>query len=82
MSHHDVLPGPSWHERTTSVLVSEGRGGGDDHREHPEAFTGKGISEIADYEQAIIRRLDRKPVIVAGWRDVAEKALEFVKRFA
>jgi pimeloyl-ACP methyl ester carboxylesterase len=27
-------------------------------------FAGKGITEIADYEQAIIRRLDRKPVII------------------
>jgi hypothetical protein len=43
-------------------------------REHPEVFAGKGISEIADYEEAIIRRLDRKPVIIG-------KALEFVKRF-
>src|SRR2546430_14604471 len=33
-------------------------------RDHPEAFAGKGISEIADYEEAIIRRLDRKPVII------------------
>src|SRR5215468_11195947 len=33
-------------------------------REHPEVFAGKGISEIADYQQAIIRRLDRKPVII------------------
>ena len=31
-------------------------------REHPEVFAGKGIGEIADYEEAIIRRLDRKPV--------------------
>ena len=29
---------------------------------HPEVFAGKGIGEIADYEEAIIRRLDRKPV--------------------
>jgi signal transduction histidine kinase len=29
-------------------------------REHPEVLAGKGISEIADYEAAIIRRLDRK----------------------
>ena len=35
-----------------------------DAREHPEAFAGKGISEIADYEEAIIRRLDRKPAII------------------
>jgi non-heme chloroperoxidase len=33
-------------------------------REHPEVFAGKGITEVADYEQAIIRRLDRKPVII------------------
>ena len=33
-------------------------------REHPEVFAGKGITEIADYEEAIIRRLDRKPVII------------------
>jgi non-heme chloroperoxidase len=33
-------------------------------REHPDVFAGKGIGEIADYEEAIIRRLDRKPVII------------------
>src|SRR5262252_812886 len=33
-------------------------------REHPEVFAGKGITEIADYEEAIIRRLRRKPVII------------------
>ena len=33
-------------------------------RDHPELFAGKGIREIADYEEAIIRRLKRKPVIV------------------
>jgi pimeloyl-ACP methyl ester carboxylesterase len=33
-------------------------------REHPDVFAGKGISEIADYQEAIIRRLDRKPVII------------------
>ena len=33
-------------------------------REHPDVFAGKGIREIADYEEAIIRRLDRKPVII------------------
>jgi non-heme chloroperoxidase len=31
---------------------------------HPEVFAGKGIGEIADYEEAIIRRLDRKPVVI------------------
>src|ERR1700746_994090 len=33
-------------------------------REHPEVFAGKGIGEIADYEEAIIHRLKRKPVII------------------
>jgi non-heme chloroperoxidase len=33
-------------------------------REHPEVFAGKGIREIAGYEEQIIRRLDRKPVII------------------
>lgn len=33
-------------------------------RAHPEVFAGKGISEIADYEESIIRRLKRKPVII------------------
>jgi non-heme chloroperoxidase len=33
-------------------------------KEHPEVFAGKGIAQIADYEEQIIRRLDRKPVII------------------
>ena len=33
-------------------------------REHPEELAGKGIGEIADYEERIIRRLNRKPVII------------------
>ncbi len=37
-------------------------------REHPEVFAGKGIREIADYEEAIIRRLNRKPVIIGHTR--------------
>ena len=31
---------------------------------HPEVFAGKGIGDIADYHESIIRRLDRQPVIV------------------
>ena len=31
---------------------------------HPEVFAGKGISEIANYEESIIRGLKRKPVII------------------
>jgi non-heme chloroperoxidase len=33
-------------------------------REHPEVFAGKGIGQVADYHEAIIRRLNRKPVII------------------
>ena len=33
-------------------------------REHPQVFAGKGITQIADYEEAIIRRLDQKPAII------------------
>jgi non-heme chloroperoxidase len=35
-----------------------------DAKAHPEVFAGKGIGQIADYEEQIIRRLDRKPVII------------------
>jgi pimeloyl-ACP methyl ester carboxylesterase len=31
---------------------------------HPEVFAGKGIGDIADYQEALIRRLDRKPVVI------------------
>ena len=37
----------------------------DEARAHPEAFAEKGIGEIADYEESIIRRLDRKAVILS-----------------
>jgi pimeloyl-ACP methyl ester carboxylesterase len=33
-------------------------------RQHPGSFAGKGIAEVADYHEAIIRRLIRKPVII------------------
>src|SRR4051794_22227876 len=33
-------------------------------KEHPEAFAGKGIEQIADHQEQIIRRLDRKPVVI------------------
>jgi len=36
----------------------------DEARAHPEVFAGKGIGEIADYEERIIRLLERKPVII------------------
>src|SRR4051794_12994106 len=31
---------------------------------HPEALAGKGIGEVADHHEAIVRRLDRKPVVI------------------
>jgi pimeloyl-ACP methyl ester carboxylesterase len=31
---------------------------------HPEVFAGKGIRQIADHQEAVIRELDRKPAIV------------------
>jgi pimeloyl-ACP methyl ester carboxylesterase len=46
---------PGWPDDPETVVEA---------REHPEVFAGKGIREIADYEEAIIRRLDRKPVII------------------
>jgi non-heme chloroperoxidase len=33
-------------------------------REHPEVFAGKSIGEIADYEESIVRKLERKPVVI------------------
>src|SRR5687767_7516597 len=46
---------PGWPDDPESVAEA---------REHPEVFAGKGIGEIASYEEAIVRRLDRKPVII------------------
>ena len=46
---------PGWPDNPETVAVA---------REHPEVFAGKGITELADYEEAIIGRLDRKPVII------------------
>src|SRR5207237_2971451 len=31
---------------------------------HPEVFAGKGIGEVADHHETIIRRLARKPVVI------------------
>jgi pimeloyl-ACP methyl ester carboxylesterase len=46
---------PGWPDDPETVAAA---------REHPEVLAGKGIGEIADYEEAIIRRLDRKPVVI------------------
>jgi non-heme chloroperoxidase len=46
---------PGWPDDPETVAAA---------REHPEVFAGKGITEIANYQDAIIGRLDRKPVII------------------
>jgi pimeloyl-ACP methyl ester carboxylesterase len=46
---------PGWPDDPDTVAAA---------REHPEVFAGKGVGEIADYEESIIRRLVRKPVII------------------
>src|SRR5262245_2884153 len=50
-----VAVAPGWPDDPETVAEA---------REHPEVLAGKGIAEIADYEESIIRRLDRKPVIL------------------
>src|SRR6476619_6601755 len=50
-----VALSPGWSDDPETVAEA---------REHPEVFAGKGIGEIADYEEGIIRRLKRKPVII------------------
>jgi non-heme chloroperoxidase len=46
---------PGWPDDPESVSEAKA---------HPEVFAGKGIGEIADYQEAIIRRLERKPVVI------------------
>src|SRR5260370_4752086 len=46
---------PGWPDDPETVVEA---------REHPEVFAGKGIGEIADYEETIIRHLDRKPEVI------------------
>ncbi len=46
---------PGWPDDPETVMEA---------RKHPEVFAGKGITEIANYQEAIIGRLDRKPVII------------------
>lgn len=35
-----------------------------DAHEHPEAFAGKGVGDVAAYQQSIIDKLDKKPAII------------------
>jgi non-heme chloroperoxidase len=46
---------PGWPDDPTTV---------EEAREHPEIFAGKGIGDIADHLGAIIRTLERKPVVI------------------
>jgi hypothetical protein len=67
---------------------------------HPEVFARKGITEVADHFEEIIRGLEKSQerneglteiveipgrghalTIDSGWREVAQTALDFVKRF-
>jgi pimeloyl-ACP methyl ester carboxylesterase len=36
----------------------------DEAKAHPEVFAGKGIGDIADYQESIIKMLERKPVVI------------------
>src|SRR5262249_7283894 len=46
---------PGWPDDPETVAEAQ---------EHPEVFASKGLTEVSDYLEAIIRRLDRKPVIM------------------
>lgn len=46
---------PGWPDDPQTVAEAKAR---------PEVFAGKSIGEIADYEEGIIRRLDRKPIVI------------------
>ena len=36
----------------------------EDANAHPEVFANKSVGQVADYQEAIIRRLDRKPAVI------------------
>jgi len=50
-----VALSPGWPDDPNTVAEAKA---------HPEAFAGKGIGEVAGHHEAVIRRLDRKPVVV------------------
>src|SRR5206468_8579647 len=35
-----------------------------DAKAHPEVFAGKSIGEVADHQEAVIRRLEKKPAVI------------------
>ena len=56
-------------------------------RAHPEVFAHKAVKQVAYHFDDVIQRLARKPAratltIDSGWREVAETALAFIKRYA
>ena len=72
MSQCDALPGPSQHARTTDARLSR-----DEERLLQKAEAERGVTEIGK-----MAGRGHSLTIDAGWREVVEKALEFVKRFA
>jgi pimeloyl-ACP methyl ester carboxylesterase len=46
---------PGWPDDPESVAAA---------KEHPEVFAHKSVGQVADYQEAVIRRLDRKPAVV------------------
>jgi len=72
LSQCDALPDPSQHARTTDALLSR-----DEERVLQKAEAERGVTEIGK-----MAGRGHSLTIDAGWREVVEKALEFVKRFA
>jgi hypothetical protein len=72
LSQCDALTDPSQHARTTDALLSR-----DEERVLQKAEAERGVTEIGK-----MAGRGHSLTIDAGWREVVEKALEFVKRFA
>jgi len=72
LSQCDALPGPSQHARTIDARLSR-----DEERLLQKAEAERGVTEIGK-----MAGRGHSLTIDAGWREVVEKALEFVKRFA
>src|SRR4249920_2501956 len=53
--HGYIAVTPGWPDDPTSV---------DEAHQHPELFAGKGIADVAAYQQAIIERLNTKPALI------------------
>jgi pimeloyl-ACP methyl ester carboxylesterase len=76
-------PAPDWPDDPETVEQA---------RANPEVLAGKTLKQVTDHTNEIINALDSKPVVMGhsthsltidhGWREVAQTALDFVKRFA